>query len=215
MKIRAFGAAVLLAFAALLLPVGCKTPQITPPLGPPLQQWQIRESTGMPAAPTMTGLSTWYLDIPSAPSSVNYVTQATGTALVGETLTVTFNVVATNAAYGLADTTTYGPAQIHLFLQRGGDNMTGVGEMQYYRWWCGTGVYILPAASSQTVTISCPLTYTSWTSVYGAQSSTEFQAALTNLQWVGFTFGGGNGWGHGVYMQSGSARFYLQSMTLQ
>ena len=201
--------------ALALLLVGCKPAAITPPLAPGVENWQIRYSTGMPSAPAMTSASTFYLDIPQAPNSVNYVTEATSTALAGETLTATFNVVATNAVYGLADTTTYGPAQIHLFLQRAGDNMTGVGEMQYYRWWCGTGAYVLPASGSATVTISCPLNPASWTSVYGQQSANEFQAALNNLQWAGFTFGGGNGWGHGVYMQSGSARFELQSMTVQ
>ncbi len=204
----------ILLILALLL-TACKPPQVTQPLAPPLAQWQIRESTGMPAAPTMTGPGSGYFNIPSAPNSVNYVTQATSAAVVGETLTVTLSVVANNAVYGLADTTTYGPAQVHLFLQRAGDNMTGVGEMQYYRWWCGASAYILPAATSQTVTISCPLVWTSWTSVYAAQSQSEFQAALANLQWAGITFGGANGWGHGVYVKSGQAQVDLQGMTLQ
>lgn len=56
-----------------------------------------------------------------------------------------------------------------------------------------------------------------WTSVDTMTASanpTEFMNAKMNADRVGFTFGGGDGYGHGVYADQ-SARFVLESFTIE
>jgi hypothetical protein len=79
----------------------------------------------------------------------------------------------------------------------------------YYRWWCSSGEYTLGTQDNQTITLSCPLTYDSWSSVYGAVDHAQFTSTLENLGGVGVTFGGTGGWGHGVNLLGGSAQFQL------
>jgi hypothetical protein len=98
-----------------------------------------------------------------------------------------------------------GPPSFHLFIEHLDDDFTN----QYYRWWCGSGGYTLGTQDNQTITLSCPLTYTAWSSVYGRVDKTQFTDTLNNLGWVGVTFGGTGGWGHGVNLLGGSAQFQL------
>ena len=78
-----------------------------------------------------------------------------------------------------------------------------------FRSWCGSGEYTLGTQDNQTVTLSCPLTYTARSSVYGGVDKTQFADTLNNLGWVGVTFGGTGGWGHGVNLLGGSAQFQV------
>ena len=53
-----------------------------------------------------------------------------------------------------------------------------------------------------------------WTGVFGSNAAL-FSSALANVSGVGFVFGGGCFSGHGVAVSSGSARFTLNSYTVQ
>ena len=126
--------------------------------------------------------------------------------LTGKTLTITFRVVSDEPVYNAnVETGESGPPSFHLFIQRFNDNFTN----PYYRWWCGSGEYTLGTQDNQTVTLSCPLTYTAWSSVYGGVDKTQFADTLNNLGGVGVTFGGTGGWGHGVNLLGGSAQFQV------
>ena len=190
-----------LLILALLL-TACKPTAVAPPLAPALG-WTLRYGSGT----VMQGNT---FAIPPAPGSVNYVT--TPIAQASGTMTLTFRVNSTAPFYALTDTTSYGAPQIHLFLERSGDEAL---TNEYGRWWCGSSAYVLGADDDQTVSISCPLVWTSWTDVYGHQDAAQFQDALNHLQWGGFTFGGASGWGHGVYMQGGTAQVQIENFTVQ
>ena len=175
------------------------------------QDWYLRYAVDAPVHPVAAPGVLWEFAFPVSGGEVGYVTtpyRATQT-IAGKTLSLTFEVVSSNPVYGLWDASTYGAPSLHLFIQRQGDDMSAQGEMQYYRWWCGAGAYTLGSADNQVVTVSCPLTPDAWVSVLGAQNATEFQTALNNLQWAGFTFGASGGWGHGVNVTSGNAKFEL------
>ena len=181
--------------------------------------WNLRFCHGVPDHPAATGGSAvWYFDFPSGEGSgVDYVTTPYHPTqdIQGKTLSMTFKVVSNAPIYGLSDPATYPPIALHLYLERSGDDGTGNGEMQYYRWWCPSGYYNLGSADNTEVTIFCRLSSESWTSVRGATDAAEFQQTLRSLQWIGFTFGGSAGWGHGVNLQSGTARFELIDFSVQ
>lgn len=80
---------------------------------------------------------------------------------------------------------------------------------QYLRWWSNPVAIVL---AQGTYTISVPYTPSAWTSVYGvrgtdSQEATDgFNYVLNHLGKVGFTFGGGCFFGHGVWTSGGDAR---------
>ena len=161
-------------------------------------QWYLRYGSGTPTiAQTFS--------IPPPPGSVNYVTKSVTS--VGPVLTVTLTVDAENAVYGLVDTATVGPAQVHLFLERADDES---GTNPEYRWWCGSSATVLPSTGTQTLSMTCPIDPSFWTDVVGQQDSAGFQDTLDNLAWAGITFGGDTGWGHGVYLISGTSNMEIQ-----
>lgn len=169
--------------------------------------WQILYGAGMPShpAPLLTG---WQFDLPAAPGVVRYVEVPYRSTddLTGKTLSITFRMVSTEPAYNAnVETGESGPPSFHLFLEHLNDDLTN----QYYRWWCDIGGYTLGSQDNQTVTLSCPLTYTTWSSVFGKVDQAQFGATLNQLGSVGITFGGTGGWGHGVNLLGGSAQFQL------
>jgi hypothetical protein len=126
--------------------------------------------------------------------------------LTGKTLTITFRMVSNEPVYNASvEPGESGPPIFHMFLERSNDNFTN----PYYRWWCGAGGYTLGSQDNQTLTVSFPLVYTSWSSVYGVVDQAKFTATLNSLGGVGVTFGGTGGWGHGVNLLGGSAQFQV------
>jgi hypothetical protein len=169
--------------------------------------WNIMYGSGMPLHPTASETG-WQIDMPAAPGSVHYIEvpfKATEN-LSGKTLTITFRVVSNEPLYNAdVETGESGPPSFHLFIEHLNDDFTN----QYYRWWCDSGGYSLGTQDNETITISCPLTYTSWSSVYGVVDQTQFTGTLNNLGGVGVTYGGTGGWGHGVNLLGGSAQFQV------
>jgi hypothetical protein len=192
----------------------------TPPAVPNVidmdaEHWKILYGAQMPLHPAVASPTGWQIDIPAAPGSVHYVEvpfMATED-LTGKTLTITFRMVSDAPVYSAkVEKEESGPAGFHLFIQHLNDDFTN----QYYRWWCGSGGYTLGTQDNQTITLSCPLTYTAWSSVYGKVDKTQFTDTLNNIGWVGVTFGGDSlGWGHGVNLLGGSAQFQLLDARIQ
>jgi hypothetical protein len=169
--------------------------------------WNLLYGSGMPSHPG-TSQAGWQFNIPAPPGSVHYVVVPFNATedLTGKTLIITFRVVSNEPVYNSnVERGESGPPSFHLFIERLNDDFTN----QYYRWWCGSGGYTLGTQDNQTITISCPLTFTSWSSVYNEVNQTQFTDTLNNLGLVGVTFGGTGGWGHGVNLLGGSAQFQL------
>lgn len=91
--------------------------------------------------------------------------------------------------------------------------LSGAGGKQYYRWWSISGAYKLaPGSTTLTVQVS---DLSQWLSVFGeradasADATAGFWQAMNNLGAVGFSFGGGCFYGHGVRASDGGARFVV------
>jgi hypothetical protein len=100
---------------------------------------------------------------------------------------------------------------MRLFLHRRGDDWSGDGAREFYRWWSVSNV-VLAAGNHE---LTAPLVPDQWSSVFGKHgdhpaAAGQFAAALADLQAVGQTFGGMFA-GHGVFAVHGPSRFTLES----
>jgi hypothetical protein len=169
--------------------------------------WNLLYGSGTPSHPAAAQTG-WQFDLPAAPGSVQYVLVPFNATedLTGKTLTITFRMASNKPVYSAnVETGESGPPSFHLFIEHLNDDFTNPN----YRWWCADGGYTLGGQDNQTITLSCPLTYTSWSSVYNLVDQAKFTETLNHLGEVGVTFGGTGGWGHGVNLLGGSAQFQV------
>ena len=161
------------------------------------QAWSIRYSPGMPAHPSPRETGGWYFDIPSAPGSVHYVTAAVdmiATKSVSASIEITTTGTPTFEYALEVNNTCVSPARVRFLLQQKGDDLSGAGGKQYYRWWSIYAAYKLaPGSTTLTVQVS---DLSQWLSVFGeradasADATAGFWQAMNNLGAVGFSFGG-------------------------
>jgi hypothetical protein len=206
-----------------ILILGCgsqPSPSSTISLNP--NAWNFLYSAGVPGHPDPAG-SGWYFDFPScggtAACSVNYLVTPVDFNVFGGHVSASLQITTTGSPtfnYKLApDNTCDNPAHVRLFLQQKNDPLTA--QAEFYRWWSNPTVYELAAGSS---TLNAPLIPDQWVSVLGkignsSQRATDgFKTALRNLGNVGFTFGGGCFYGHGVNVSNGTARFTLMGYSI-
>ncbi len=168
--------------------------------------WEIRYSTGVTLKAPALGQE-FSFNFPLLPGSVHYITKplalpAGGAASASFTITTTaepafdYHTAANNICAN--------PAAVRLFLQRQGDDMSGKGDYEFYRWWSNTGAVLKQGSATLTVALEPSL----WTSVYGRKGDANpaaFADAMAHLGNVGVTFGGGCFYGHGVRILNGEA----------
>lgn len=186
------------------------------------QAWSILYSPGMQAHPTPHTGGGWYFDFPTDPNSVHYVLAAVNMAASGY-VDASILVTATGTPvflYNLQpDNTCVYPAQVRFLLQEKGDDLSGTNDKQFFRWWSNSEAYQLAPGPAK---LSASLTDLSqWTSVFGekanasAAATAGFKQARANLGNVGFSFGGGCFYGHGVRVSGGGARFAATSYVVK
>jgi hypothetical protein len=162
-------------------------------------------SKGMPPHPTATP-DGWAIDFGSG--EAHYVTVPTG-PLTGKTrVTLTGRIEMAPGVDLVPVKDPAAPALLTLFLQRVGDDWSAKGAMEAYRWWASFGT--MGGLRAGEFTMSARFDQ-NWTAVLvsSAQSNPQgFQAALANAARIGFTLGGGDGLGHGVYA-TGPARLVV------
>ena len=135
-----------------------------------------------------------------------FYTKPPPTITRGQTAALVYSIEGSTPVWGVSDPNDVPPATMHLFLWRSGDDLSCNGVMASYRFWAPSGV-------SQTLTAI--LDPAVWTNCYGQHDTSGFAGALENAMGIGFTFGGQNFFGHGVYLTSGSATFKVNSYTVR
>ena len=186
------------------------------------QAWNILYSPGMPPHPTPQIGGGWYVDLPAAPNSIHYVLAAVNMA-ASSSVDASILVATTGTpifVYNLQpDNACAYPAHVRFLLQEKGDDLSGTNGKQYFRWWSNSAAYQLAPGPAN---LSAPLTDLSqWTSVFGekangsAAAKAGFEQAIANLGSVGFSFGGGCFYGHGVRVSGGGARFAVNGYTVK
>lgn len=134
-----------------------------------------------------------------------------------ETFTLTFTITGADPVFvhDSPNNTTDGPTTLRLLLHRRGDNMSGLGAFEFYRFFSANEFDVQLALGQRT--ISVPLAPHNWISVFGKRgdATPDFAAALANIGSVGFVLGGGNFAGHGVAVSTGSASLQIDAATIQ
>ncbi len=189
---------LILIAVIMVLIAGCNGDDSPAPTPAPTSPWGIQYSPGMPPTMAIDG-DNYSFSFPQLPGSVHYVTRNVPNSN-RRAVHMRFRVEGGD----LFPTEGSPPARMRLFLQRRGDNLSGAGEYEHYRFWSGPVTLV-----SGELTVEFDLDPELWTSVYGQNNVDGFKACLENLESVGFTFGG-NFAGHGVYTTS-SAKFVLLS----
>lgn len=164
-------------------------------------------SVGMPERPTTQGEG-WSIDFPtSAQSHVDYVQWFSAPSLVGaKQLVIRYAVTGGDfKPFEYPDR----QATVGVQFQRKGDDWSGNGKYQSYRWYSRK----LPALKAGEFTLSVPLVMSAWNDVYGkSDNQAAFDAALADMSNFAIVFGHATGGaGHGVFATKPS-RFTLISL---
>jgi hypothetical protein len=182
--------------------------------------WRVQYFSG--AAPVIgPAAQGWQFAFPTQPNHVDYVTAPVAMNIAGKSIAATYNITGSNPLfdYHTANDNKCGPAApgggtIRLFFQQAGDDLSGAGQYEFYRWW-STADNVLKVGPG---TISVALNPSLWTSVFGKNGTAAgagWTNALANVANIGITFGGGCFAGHGVWLLGGSANFNMESFAVQ
>jgi hypothetical protein len=110
-------------------------------------------------------------------------------------------VTSTDPVFDWPDNDTPGTAYATMLLRKKGDNALTDGNG---RFWCASTRLNL-VTTSGAFTLSSRLNPDFWTNVDGQKSAKKFKQLIReNLGSVGLTFAGGNTFGHGAWMDSGT-----------
>ena len=171
-------------------------------------------SVNMPLHPAPHPQGGFYFDIPypvAAAGHVHYVTFRHG-SLEGKSRIVLRYRLETAPGVQLVPTKERPgvPSILSIYFQRAGDNWSGRGPFEAYRWFSTFRTHspITPGEHELSVRLD-----EGWTAVQTSSVRTNpaaFRDAVQNADRVGFVFGGGDGYGHGVYA-TGPARFVVTS----
>lgn len=167
-------------------------------------------SVSMPPSPS-PHRDGWSFDFPQpdqAAGHVHYVTFRHG-SLKGKTRIVLKYRI--EAAPGVEIVPKDYPGRLSaltLYFQRAGDNWSGTAKYETYRWWATVRKHRPLTAGVHELTVRFDENWTAVTSSTAQTRPAAFRNALRDADRVGLTFGGGNGWGHGVYA-TGPARFVV------
>lgn len=163
-------------------------------------------SVGMPLQPnTVDG---WSFEFPMLPGAVHYITTFARPLELGKSITITFEI--RGAGQLLAVQPQPKPGLLRLHIQRAGDNWSGKGDFQHFRFW-SKPIKLLPG----THTLTVPLEFSKWTGVYGRKNAAQFGKTVSNAMAVGFSFGASFA-GHGVYRTSSKpVRFILKNFAVR
>ena len=170
-------------------------------------------SRGMPLHPSPGPGRAWHIELPQPPASVHAVTFRHGSLAGKSRIVMRYRVEAAPGVRIMPRTAPTSPPWITLYFQRRGDNWSGRGPFESYRWFATFATQTITPGEHQIV---APLTGR-WTAVEvsNARSNREgFAAAVAEAEQVGFVLGGGEGYGKGVFA-SGPARLIVTDFRVE
>lgn len=217
------------AALALALPAGCgeqgqavaQAPASTGARAADPAAWTIgpiirtrNYSVGMPLHPTARRGGGWHIDLPRAPSSIHYVTFPHGSLAGKRRIIMRYRIEADRGVRILPSTIPTLPSILTLYFQRAGDNWSGRGRFETFRWYA-TFASHSPVVAGEHVMVA-PLDG-AWTAVGTSTARgnpAAFRAAAAAADQVGFVLGGGDGYGHGVHA-TGRARLVVTEFRVE
>jgi hypothetical protein len=171
-------------------------------------------SQGMPLQPTPRRGGGWQIDLPRAPGSVHYLTRPTGSLAGKRRIVMRYRIEAAPGVRIAPPSAPEGAGILTLYFQRAGDNWSGRGRFEAYRWYA-TFASHSPIAPGDHVIVA-PLDG-NWTAVESSSARSNpraFAQALADAGRIGFVLGGGDGYGHGVFA-TGRARLIVTDFRVE
>ena len=171
-------------------------------------------SRGVPLHPVPGPGRAWHIDLPGPGGSVNYVTYRHGSLAGKRRIIMRYRIEAAPGVRIVPRTAPGSPSIITLYFQRGGDNWSGRGRFEAFRWYASFASQS-PISAGEHVIVA-PLSG-NWTAVERSSARNNpaaFRDALANADEVGFVLGGGNGYGHGVFA-TGPARLVITDFRVE
>ena len=210
----------LLSAMLLSLLLAAPSAMAGPPVNPmDASLWEIgpitptrNYSVNMPLSPSPHA-DGWYFDFPqpdAAAGHVHYVTFKHGPLTNKKRIILRYRIEAEPEVQFYPTKYPGSPSMLTMYFQRRGDNWSGKGAYEAYRWWA-TFRFHMPLRPGE-YELSVGLDE-NWTAVNTSSAGTNrkgFREAIRDAERVGFTFGGGDGFGHGVFA-TGPARFVVTS----
>jgi hypothetical protein len=189
--------------------------------GPSASAWTIgpitpsgNHSHGVPLHPVAGPAGAWHIDLPGPGGSVNYVTFHHGSLAGAHRIVMRYRVELAPGAQIVPRTDPRAPSIITLYFQRRGDNWSGRGPFESFRWYATFASQSPISAGNHEIV--APLSG-NWTAVMTSSARTNpygFRDALANADQVGFVLGGGDGFGHGVFA-TGRARITVTDFRVE
>ena len=156
----------------------------------------------------------WYFDFPQpdkAAGHVHYVTFRHGSLSGKSRIVMRYRIEADPGVQFIPTNFPTGYESIlTLYFQRRGDDWSGKGKFETYRWWATFRLHTPITAGEHELSVGLDENWTAVQTSSAASNPKAFRDAIRDADRVGFTFGGGDGFGHGVYA-TGPARFVLTS----
>lgn len=171
-------------------------------------------SKGVPLHPAPRRGGGFQVDLPRAPGSVHAVTFRHGPLIGKRRIVMRYRIEAARGTRLVAASDGRSGAMITLYFQRAGDNWSGRGRFETYRWYATFATHA-PLTPGDHVMVA-PLDGR-WTAIQTSKAATSpeaFRAALANADQVGFVLGGGDGFGHGIFA-TGPARLIVTDFRVE
>lgn len=170
-------------------------------------------SEGMPPHPSPGPGRGFRIDLPLPPGSVHSVTFRHGPLAGRSRIVMRYRIEAAPGVRIAPPSSPHGPAIVTLFFQRAGDDWSGRGRFEAYRWYATFATRRIEPGEHEMV---APLD-SNWTAVgrsSAASAPAAFRAAIEEADRVGFVLGGGDGYGHGVFA-TGRARIVVTDFRVE
>jgi len=171
-------------------------------------------SVGMPLRPSPGPAGSMVIDLPPPPASAHYVTFPHGSLAGKSRIVMSFRVEAAPGASIRAATAPGSPGMVTLYFQRAGDNWSGRGPFEAYRWYATFATRTLSGPGEYRIV--APLSG-NWTAVERSSARSNpvaFAEAKAQAGEVGFVLGGGDGYGKGV-IATGPARIVVTDFRVE
>jgi hypothetical protein len=181
------------------------------------KDWFFVFGRNMPTRPVSNGQGGWMFDFPKMGQGIlSYLMHPTrGGRPEGSEISARVEIVTEGDVifdhYTEPNNTSPYPAHARFMIQR----MPYLTEDENDRWWSRLIAIKLEKGTHE---IRVPIDPAYWSNVYGKignsspQALRGFRRALKETDQIGFTFGGGNFYGHGVRVKNGTATFILHEM---
>lgn len=171
--------------------------------------WQnTRYNIGVTLKPLTGGVFTFAF--PVKPGKVSSITSSWPTPIARRSkVQLRYKIRGRATFYSYDESDGLAP-NFRVMLQRKGDDWSGIGGMEHYRWWSNPYCGVLERTGEYEIIV--PVVPRTWSNVNGntgTQFPNEFLAACSNIDNWQLVFGGGNSFSHGVAVTSGKARFDL------